>query len=66
MDPTAAFEELRKLVLGEQSLTAVLRRVAELAKTVVPDTREVSVTLLKDKQGTRDCGVHRRPDPSAG
>jgi hypothetical protein len=45
-----AFEELSKLVLGEQSLTAVLQRVAELAKTVIPNADEVSVTLMKDHQ----------------
>ena len=48
VEPIDAFEELSKLVLGEQSLTAVLQRVAELAKTVVPDARDVSVTLLRD------------------
>jgi GAF domain-containing protein len=50
VEPMTAFEELSKLVLGEQSLTAVLQRVAELAKTVIPDVHEVSVTLLKDHQ----------------
>jgi transcriptional regulator with GAF, ATPase, and Fis domain len=50
VEPTRAFDELSKLVLGEQSLTAVLQRVAALAKTVVPDAREVSVTLMKDNQ----------------
>src|SRR3954453_8989709 len=50
VEPQKAFEELSKLVLGEQSLTAVLQRVAELAKTTIPDTHEVSVTLMKDSQ----------------
>jgi len=50
LEPQKAFEELSKLVLGEQSLTAVLQRVAELAKTTVPDAHEVSVTLMKDSQ----------------
>jgi len=50
VEPAEAFAELSRLVLGEQSLTAVLQRVAELAKTVIPDTREVSVTLMKDRQ----------------
>jgi GAF domain-containing protein len=50
VEPSTAFEELGKLVLGEQSLTAVLGRVAELAKAVIPDAREVSVTLMKDNQ----------------
>jgi GAF domain-containing protein len=48
VEPSRAFEELSKLVLGKESLTAVLQRVAELAKSVIPDTHEVSVTLLKD------------------
>lgn len=34
-EPREAFDELSKLVLGEQSLTAVLQRVAELAKSVI-------------------------------
>src|SRR3954470_12278023 len=50
VEPQKAFEELSKLVLGEQSLTAVLQRVAELAKTTIPDVHEVSVTLMKDSQ----------------
>ena len=50
VEPSKAFEELSKLVLGEQSLTAILTRVAELAKSVIPDTREVSVTLLRDQE----------------
>lgn len=50
VEPSKAFEELGKLVLGDQSLTAVLQRVAELAKSVIPDTREVSVTLMKENQ----------------
>ena len=50
VEPSTAFDELSKLVLGEQSLTAVLQRVAELAKGVIPDTREVSVTLMRDNQ----------------
>jgi len=50
VEPTAAFGELSKLVLGEQSLTAVLKRVAELAKVVIPDVRDASVTLMKDHE----------------
>ncbi len=50
MKPVTAFAELSNLVLSEQSLTAVLQRVADLAKTVVPDVREVSVTLMKNKR----------------
>ena len=48
--PRAAFDELSRFVLGELSLTEVLQRVAELAKALIPDTREVSVTLLKENQ----------------
>jgi len=50
VEPQKAFEEPSKLVLGEQSLTAVLQRVAELAKTSIPKVHEVSVTLMKDTQ----------------
>src|SRR4051794_18868301 len=50
VEPGKAFEELSKLVLGEESLTAVLQRVAQLARSVVLDARDVSVTLLKDNQ----------------
>jgi hypothetical protein len=38
------------MVLGEQSMTAVLERVAELAKAFIPNVRDASVTLLKDSQ----------------
>ena len=48
VESARAFEELSKLVLGEESLTAVLQRVAQLARSVVHDARDVSVTLLKD------------------
>jgi GAF domain-containing protein len=50
VEPVEAFEELSKLVLGEQSLSAVLQRVAELAKAVLPEALDVSVTLLRDSK----------------
>jgi GAF domain-containing protein len=53
VEPAKAFEELSKLVLGEQSMTAVLQRVVELTKTVIPDIHEVSVTLMKDHQAAQ-------------
>src|SRR4051812_42639597 len=50
VEPTTAFAQLGKIVLGEQSLTAVLERVAELAKAAIPDVRDASVTLMTDSQ----------------
>src|SRR3954451_8720826 len=67
VEPQKAFEELSKLVLGEQSLTAVLQRVAELAKTTIPDTHEVSVTLMKDSQSAETTGNYPpRSRPKGG
>jgi len=50
VEPITAFTELGKIVLGEQSLTAVLTRVAQLAKAFIPEVRDVSVTLMKGGQ----------------
>jgi GAF domain-containing protein len=47
-DPRAAFAELSKIMLAEQPLSAVLERVAELARQTIPGAADVSVTLLQD------------------
>jgi|tagenome__1003787_1003787.scaffolds.fasta_scaffold20969357_2 GAF domain-containing protein len=47
VDPTTAYTELAKIVLGEQPLGAVLRRIARLAQQTVPGADEVSVTLIE-------------------
>lgn len=47
-DPRAAFAELAKIMLAEQPLSAILERVAELARQTIPGAAEVSVTLLQD------------------
>ena len=48
LDPRAAFAELGKIMLGEQQLSEILGRVAELAKQSIPGAAEVSVTLMQD------------------
>jgi GAF domain-containing protein len=53
VDPRAAFDELARTVLGEQSLDGLLERIAELAKGVIPGAAEVSVSLVgKDRPST--------------
>jgi GAF domain-containing protein len=53
VDAHAAFDELARLVLGEQSMEGLLSRIAELAQGVVPGAAEVSVSLVnKDKATT--------------
>ncbi|WP_448626633.1 GAF domain-containing protein [Geodermatophilus sp. URMC 64] len=47
-DPRAAFAELSKIMLGEQQLSDILGRVAELAQQAIPGAAEVSVTLMQD------------------
>ncbi|GAB7190114.1 GAF and ANTAR domain-containing protein [Kineococcus sp. NUM-3379] len=46
-DPRDAFVELGRIVLGQQPLSEVLQRVAELARSCVPGAEEISVTLLE-------------------
>jgi GAF domain-containing protein len=41
---------LGSIVLGEQSLTAVLARVTEITANALPEARDVSVTLIDDRQ----------------
>jgi GAF domain-containing protein len=49
----AAFDELARLVLSDQTMDGLLQRIAELAKSVVAGATEVSVTLVgKDRGAT--------------
>jgi len=50
LDETAAYAELGKIVFADQSLTETLLQVAVLAKQVLPETPEVSVTLVEGNQ----------------
>jgi GAF domain-containing protein len=50
-DRERAMAELARIRLDDQPLTKVLERVAQLAKEVLPDARDVSVTLLDDARG---------------
>lgn len=53
MDPELAFVELSRIMLGNQPLSAVLQRIAELAKQVIPGVHDASVTLMEgDKART--------------
>jgi hypothetical protein len=45
-EPLAAFAELSKIMLGDGSMNETLARIAALARETVPDTDEVSVTLV--------------------
>ena len=49
VDPAKAFAELGRIRLDETSLDEVLRRVADLANQIIPGTRDVSVTLVRDR-----------------
>ena len=51
LDAPAAFAQLARLDLREESVTSVLQRVADLAVRVVPGADEVSVTLLSRDGG---------------
>jgi GAF domain-containing protein len=52
-DPRDAFTELGRLSFDDTSMEAMLQRVAELAKQVIPGVAEASVTLIADdKAGT--------------
>jgi GAF domain-containing protein len=52
VDAQAAFDELARLVLSDQSMDGLLQRIAELAKGVVPGASEVSVTLVRKDSAT--------------
>ena len=51
-DARAAFEELARLSLRDESLDTVLQRVSELAQRSIPGAAEVSVTLIRGKEAT--------------
>jgi GAF domain-containing protein len=51
-DPRDAFEQLGRLVLQDESMESVLQRVADLAKTVMPQVAEASVSLVDDTSTT--------------
>lgn len=53
-DPTRddPFAELSRIVLSEESLDAILQRVATLAKKLIPLAAEVSVTLVEGAHAT--------------
>jgi GAF domain-containing protein len=46
IDPTEAIAELGRIRLSDSDLQGVLSRVAKLAKRALPNTEEVSVTLI--------------------
>ncbi len=45
-----AYVELAKIILNEQPLGVVLRRIAELAAEIIPGADDVSVTLIEREQ----------------
>jgi len=47
-----AYRELGKIVFGDQPLDAVLMRVAELARDVIPEVDDASVTLIRHRRPT--------------
>jgi GAF domain-containing protein len=56
VDPRDAFDQLGRLVLQNESMESVLQRVAELAKQVMPQIAEASVSLVGDSsQATVAC-----------
>jgi GAF domain-containing protein len=52
VDPRDAFDQLGRLVLQDESMDSVLQRVAELAKAVMPQVVEASVSLVDDTATT--------------
>jgi GAF domain-containing protein len=53
VDAQAAFDELARIVLSDQTMDGLLQRVAELAQGVIPGAAEVSVTMVgRDKATT--------------
>ena len=43
---SSAYAELSKIILSDQSLTAVLTRIAQMAQALIPGADEVSVTVI--------------------
>ncbi len=52
VDPRDAFTELARLPFDNTSMEAMLQRVAELAKHVIPGVAEASVTLIANDKAT--------------
>jgi GAF domain-containing protein len=52
IDARAAFDELARVVLSEQTMDGLLERITELAKAVVPGVDSVSITLLTADHAT--------------
>jgi GAF domain-containing protein len=52
LDPRDAFTELGRLSFENTSMEAMLRRIAELAKQVIPGVAEASVTLIAHDKAT--------------
>jgi GAF domain-containing protein len=52
VDAQAAFDELARMVLSEQSMDELLQRIADLTKGVVEGARDVSVTLVNKDNAT--------------
>ena len=68
-EPLAVFAELSKIMLGDGSLNETLGRIPALVRETVPDTDEVSVTLVGVSDGlckrvtstlNRGCGSEER------
>ncbi|MFB9238053.1 GAF and ANTAR domain-containing protein [Plantactinospora siamensis] len=51
LEPAEAFAEIGRIKLGATDLDGVLRRVAGLARDAIPNTDEVSVTLVQGGTG---------------
>jgi GAF domain-containing protein len=47
IDPVDAFSELGRIRLAETDLPGILARIAELAKAVISDVADISVTLVR-------------------
>jgi GAF domain-containing protein len=52
LDPGGAFAELGRISFDKTSMEAMLQRVAELAKHVIPGVAEASVTLIANDKPT--------------
>jgi GAF domain-containing protein len=52
VDPRDAFAELGRISFDNTSMEAMLQRIAELAKQVIPGVAEASVTLIANDKAT--------------
>ena len=52
LDPRDAFAELGRISFDNTSMEAMLQRIAELAKQVIPGVAEASVTLIANDKAT--------------